>query len=177
MEAIFKRRSIRKFQETPVPAKLTEKILRAGMAAPSAGDSREWEFILFEDAGKKAGIMEASEYAFPLKTAPLCILVCANLKEAVYEEHWEQDCSAAMENMLLEATYLGLGNIWLGIYPHKNRVDTVRELFSLPEHVIPMGLFAAGYAAKEKPPIDRYMEDRVHWESYGEHWEKPSRND
>lgn len=173
MEAIFNRRSIRKFQEQPVSGELVKQILRAGMAGPTAGNSQEWEFIVFSDPKKKERIMQDSEYAFPVKTAPVCILVCADLDREVHKDAgwWIQDCSAALENMLVEATQLGLGSIWLGVYPVKERVDGVREIFSLPEHVMPLGLMALGYAAKEKPPIDRYLEDRVHWEAYGKPYE------
>ena len=80
---------------------------------------------------------------------------------------WVQDCSAAMENMLLEATDLGIGSIWLGIYPYEERVEAVKKLFSLPERVMPLGIMALGYAAKEKPANDRYLAGRVHWEQFG----------
>lgn len=69
--------------------------------------------------------------------------------------------------MLLEATDLGIGSIWLGIYPYEERVAAVRSLFSLPERVMPLGIMALGYAAKEKPANDRYLADRVHWERFG----------
>jgi len=168
METIFKRRSIRKFKDTPIPKPYVEKILRAGMAAPSAGNSQEWEFILFEDPAKKEAFIEVSGFAFPIRTAPLCILICANLEKEVYKGGWwVQDCSAALENMLLEATHLGLGSIWLGVYPAEERVVKMKELFKLPDHVMPLGLMALGYADKEKPANDRYLEMQVHKETYG----------
>lgn len=169
MDAILKRRSIRKFLDQPIPEEALEKILRAGMAAPSAGGSAEWEFVLFADPKKKEALMEVSEYAFPVKTAPVCMVVCGNLDREIHKDRgwWVQDCSAAMENMLLEATDLGIGSIWLGIYPYEERVAAVRSLFSLPERVMPLGIMALGYAAKEKPANDRYLADRVHWEQFG----------
>ena len=86
MDAILKRRSIRKFLDQPIPEEALEKILRAGMAAPSAGGSAEWEFVLFADPKKKEALMEVSEYAFPVKTAPVCMVVCGNLDREIHKD-------------------------------------------------------------------------------------------
>lgn len=168
MDAIFKRRSIRKYKADPVPKELIEKVLRAGMAAPTAGNGQEWEFILFEDPAIKAEIKEVHEYAGALDTAPLGILVCADLTREAYpgEGWWIQDMSAVVENMLIEAADQGLGSLWLGIYPRTRRVEGLKKLFALPDHVMPLGIVTLGFAAKEKETIDRYVEERVHWERY-----------
>ena len=147
---------------------MIEKILRAGMAAPTAGNGQEWEFILFEHADIKAKIKEVHEYAIALDTAPIGILVCADLTRENYPDEgwWIQDMSAVMQNMLIEAAELGLGSLWLGIYPREGRVAGVKNIFDLPEHVMPLGIITLGYAVKEKEPIDRYQKERVHWERY-----------
>jgi len=138
------------------------------MAAPTAGNAQEWEFILFEDQEIRKKIKEVHEYAIALDTAPLGVLVCADLRREVYpgEGWWIQDMSAVMQNMLVEAAELGLGSLWLGIYPREERVAGMKVLFDLPEHIMPLGIITLGYAAKEKEPIDRYEECRVHWERY-----------
>lgn len=82
------------------------------------------------------------------------------------EGWWIQDCSAAMQNMLLEATDLGLGSLWLGVHPKQERIDFIKELCCLPDHVEPLGMVVLGTAAKEKSPIDRYLEDQVFYETY-----------
>ncbi len=168
MNAIFQRRSIRKFQDTPVPEKDIQQILRAAMAAPSAGNAQEWEFVLCRDKEKMEAVMQMHEYAFALKTAPLAILVCGNSEREIYpgEDWWIQNCSAATQNMLLEAADLGIGSLWLGIHPIPKRIDLMRELFLLPAHIHPFSLVALGYAAKEKEPIDRYHPEWVHEEHY-----------
>ena len=100
MEEIFKRRSIRKYKTQPVPEEDLKKILRAGMAAPSAGGSAEWEFVVFEDPDSKARIMEVSEYAFPLKTAPVCILVCGNLEREIHKGRgWWRDSFIPLDRL------------------------------------------------------------------------------
>lgn len=135
MDAILKRRSIRKFLDQPIPEEALEKILRAGMAAPSAGGSAEWEFVLFGDPKKKEALMEVSEYAFPVKPRRCVWWYAATWigRSTKTEDGGCRIAARPMENMLLEATDLGIGSIWLGIYPYEERVAAVRSLFSLPE--------------------------------------------
>ena len=116
-----------------------------------------------------ANSMSSLAKVSPVTTAPVWMVVCGNLDREIHKDRgwWVQDCSAAMENMLLEATDLGIGSIWLGIYPYEERVEAVKKLFSLPERVMPLGIMALGYAAIEKPANDRYLAGRVHWEQFG----------
>ena len=85
---------------------------------------------------------------------------------------WIQDCSAAMENMLLEATDLGLGSLWLGVHPKPDRIACLKEICKLPEGVEPLGIVALGEPTKERPAIERYLEDQVFLDTYGTPWEK-----
>lgn len=166
MEAIFRRRSIRKYQTTPVdPAKI-KQLLRAGMAAPSSGNNREWVFVVIQDRDTLHKIVEMDSYAGALKTAPLCIALCADMRcvSEPDEIFWIQDLSAAAQNMLLEATELHLGSLWMGLYPRQRAA--LRQLLHLPEYVEPLLLMAFGTAAEEKAPIDRYLPERVHFECY-----------
>jgi len=73
-----------------------------------------------------------------------------------------QDCSAAVENILIAAQGLGLGAVWLGVYPREERMAGMKELLKLPESIISFALISIGYSAEEKPPADRYLETRVH---------------
>lgn len=169
MEAIFKRRSIRKYnKDIDVTKEQIEKVLRAGMAAPSAGDGREWEFVVFRSQEIKDKIMKVHDHSKALETAPVGIVVCADIEKQAYKEYdwWIQDCAAAIENMLIEATFLGLGSLWLGIHSRAERVEGVKEIFGLPESVMPVGIVVLGTPEKERRPIDRYMDDRVHFEKF-----------
>ena len=70
--------------------------------------------------------------------------------------------------MLIEAQQLGLGAVWLGVYPVEGRVQGFRRLLDIPEHVIPFALVLVGHPAEHKKPADRYDESRVHtdcWDS------------
>ena len=168
MDTIFQRRSVRKFLEKKISEEDIKRILKAGMAAPSCKASCEWVFVVMRDRERFQKFLEVHPYATALKTADTVILVCAdlNLEKEPGEGWWIQDCSAAMQNMLLEATDLSIGSLWLGVHPKQERIDFIKELCCLPDHVEPLGMVVLGTAAKEKSPIDRYLEDQVFYEIY-----------
>lgn len=174
METIFKRRSVRKYTEKPVSDAQVRQIIRAGMAAPSAKNSREWVFIVLRDPEIYKTFSEVHVNAFAMKTAQAAILVCADLskEQDPGQGWWIQDCSAAMENMLLEATDLGLSSLWLGVHPKPDRIACLKEICKLPEGVEPLGIVALGEPTKERPAIERYLEDQVFLDTYGTPWEK-----
>ncbi|MGD9950154.1 MAG: nitroreductase family protein [Desulfobulbus sp.] len=166
-EALHTRRSIRKYLEREIPDEIVEKILAAAMMAPSAGDERPWQFILVTDDEKKKRIKAAHPYAGMIQTAPLAILICGDLAKEKYEGFWPQDCSAAMQNLLLAAHATGLGAVWTGIYPLEDRTEKFKEIFNLPEHIIPFGLAVMGWPDQHPKTQDRFDPKRIHvntWE-------------
>ncbi len=162
MEAIFKRRSIRKYSSEKVPEELIEKILRAGMAAPSAGNEQPWHFIIINDKDILHEIPKFHPYSQMLKEASHAIVVCSDQSLLKYQGYWVQDCAAATENMLLMAQDLGLGAVWLGVYPTEDRVKALKELLSLPEGITPFCIISLGYPGETKEPVDRFNPDRIH---------------
>lgn len=174
METIYKRRSVRKYTETPVTDAQVKQIIRAGMAAPSAKNSQEWVFIVLREPEIYKTFSEVHVNAFAMKTAQAAILVCADLskEQDPGQGWWIQDCSAAMENMLLEATDLGLGSLWLGVHPKPERIVCLKEVCKLPEGIEPLGIVALGEPTKDRPAIDRYLEAQVFLDTYGNPWEK-----
>lgn len=162
IKVILSRRSIRKYQNKNVPEEMVRQILTAGMAAPSTAGQAPWEFIVVTDE-KKNRISEYHQYAAMTKDAPLCIVVCANLSK-IKRDHlgWTQDCAAASQNMLLAAHALGLGAVWLGVYPVEERIEGTVKLFNIPENVIPVSIICIGYPAEVKPAKEEYKEDLVH---------------
>lgn len=162
MDSIRNRRSIRKYTSQPVPQDLVSKLLEAAMAAPSAGNEQPWEFVSITDRDVLRAITKVHPYSQMLKEAPLAIVVCGNLEREKYPGFWVEDCSAATENILLEAEDCGLGGVWLGVYPHDDRVKGISELLGLPASVIPLSLVAIGYPAEKKPPSDRFDASRIH---------------
>ena len=167
IEAIFTRRSIRKYQNRDVPPELIEKLLRAAMQAPSARNAQPWEFILLEDRSLLAEIPKICPNAPMAPEAPLGILVCGNLDFEKSEGFWVIDCSAAIQNMLLAAHGLALGAVWCGIYPRQPRIEGIRQLLGIPDRVIPHSLVLVGYPAESPPSVDRYHPDRVYKNRWG----------
>lgn len=162
IEAILTRRSIRSYTDEPVDARDVETILRAAMAAPSAGNQQPWHFIVSSDKVRLAEWAETTPYGSILRRAPLGITVCADTRDLRHPAMWQEDCAAATENALLAAHALGLGAVWLGFWPKMERVGPLREVLGLPEGVEPFSVIAVGHPAEKKPPADRYDPARVH---------------
>ena len=163
MNAILRRRSIRKYTNEPISEEQIHHLLEAAMSAPSARNQRPWEFLVITEPGKLEQAGEVSPYARMAKTAPLAILVCGDLRrEPQQDGFWAQDCAAAAENLLIEAVELGLGAVWLGIYPIQERVAYLQGVFGLPEPVVPFALIPVGYPAETRPAPSRHDAARVH---------------
>ena len=163
-QTIFARRSIRKYTDKPVSEEAIETLLKAAMAAPSASNRKPWQFIVVTKRETLDSLAEAHRHGKMLFQAPLCIAVCGDLTEM--ERYWVQDCSAATENILLAATALGLGAVWLGVYPRDERIEAVHPILALPDHITPLNLVSIGHPAEEKPSRTQYDETRVHWERW-----------
>lgn len=163
LKAIHGRRSIRQYTDQPVPEELVGKVLRAAMAAPSASNQQPWQFVIVDDRMILSEIPKFNPAAGALKQAPLAIAVCGDLRLEKSEGFWVQDCSAAIQNLLVAAHAHGLGAVWLGVYPLENLVAEMRDLLGLPEEVIPLAVIAMGYPAEHKQPVDRFDPSRIHW--------------
>jgi len=166
MKEIFTRRSIRKFTAEPVSSEHIEKLLRAAMNAPSACNEQPWEFIVVRKKETMQKIRRYQHFSMPLDTANCAIIVCGDTRRQRYKGFWVQDCSAASQNILLEAHHLGLGAVWMGLHPIERWVSQTREVFSLPEEIVPMGIIALGHPDMEVKPADRYKSEYVHFEEW-----------
>ena len=166
-DPVLARRSIRAYTDEPVTGEQVERLLRAAMAAPSAGNQQPWSFIVVRDRATLSAIPSVHPYARMLEHAPVAIVVCGvGLDRARWPRFWDQDCSAAVENVLIEAQALGMGAVWLGVYPLEERVAGVRRLLGIPDEVTPFAIVAVGHPAETKPPADRYDPARVHHEAW-----------
>lgn len=163
MNSIFTRRSVRAYEEKPVePAKI-EQLLRAAMQAPSAANQQPWKFITVQDRALLDKLSDVSEYAKMLREAPLAIIVIGDMTKCIFPIMWEQDLSAATQNILLEAVEQELGAVWLGVAPLEDRMNFISKLFDLPETDKPFCIIPIGYPAgnQENKFIDRYKPERV----------------
>jgi nitroreductase len=164
IQTIFARRSIRRYTDEPVSEADVNTLLEAAMAAPSAANRKPWQFIVVTERQTLDALAEVHPHGKMLFEASLCIAACGDL--STVERFWVQDCSAATENVLLAATALGLGAVWLGVYPGEDRVAAVRQVLGMPETITPLNLISIGHPAEEKEPRTQYDETRVHREQW-----------
>jgi len=159
IQTIFSRRSIRKYTAESVSEADIKTLLEAAMAAPSASNNKPWHFVVVTERETLDALAEAHPYGKMLAQATLCIAVCG---DPAISDYWEQDCSAATENLLLAVTALGLGAVWLGVHPRDDRVASARRILGIPETVVPLNLISIGHPAEHKEPRTQYDEACVH---------------
>ena len=163
-EAIHTRRSIRAFTDEPVSEADMDVILRAAMAAPSAGNGQPWHFVVLTDRTVMDAVPDIHPHAAMIRQAPVAVAVAAELAQEKYPGfgYWTLDCSAAVENMLLAARGLGIGSVWCGIYPRSERMEGLKKLLGLPEGVQAHALVVFGHPAQEFKRVDRFKPERIH---------------
>ena len=165
MNEIFERTSIRQYSDTQVSDEDVRKVLQAGMAAPSACNAQPWRFLVLRDKDNLEKYAGVSPYAHFLKDASFGVVVFGD-RNMSKEAYILQDCSAACENMLLEAVTLGFGGCWLGICPEKPRMAAVRELSGVPENLMPICILSFGYPKTAHKPMDKFDTDKIYYEHY-----------
>ena len=162
LEAIRTRRSVRRYTSEPVSEKDVQVLLEAAMAAPSAANQQAWHFVVIDERVLLDRIPDFHPYCPFIREAPLGIVVCGDLSlDRTDGMFWVQDCSAATENLLLAAHAIGLGAVWLAVYPIDERVQGIRDLLALPEHLVPLNIIAVGHPAEVPPPSHRFDPARV----------------
>ena len=166
MQAILGRRSIRKYKTEPVSEIEIKKLLEAAMAAPSGHNKQPWQFIVIRDKPTMLEIPKFHSYSKMLEQAPVAIIVCGDLDVSGDSDFWPQDCAAATQNILLAAHSIGLGAVWLGVYPNKDLIEGVRKLLNIPSRVMPFCIISVGNPLEQKPPANRYNEAKIHFEKW-----------
>ncbi len=162
-QTIRARRSIRKFKPgDSVPRADVETMLEAAMMAPSARNTRPWQFFVVEDPELKAKLRRAHPFASMLDTAALAIVVCARpeVQSGAVEGYWPLDCGAAVENLLLQAVDLGYGACWCGCWPSP-RVSKLQEI--LDTQSVPVALVAVGVPDESPAAKGHYDPGKVTW--------------
>ena len=162
MKEIFERVSIRKYTDRAVEDEKILALLRAAMAAPSAGNQQPWEFYVVRDRSKLEELSRVSPYAGCTKAAPVAIV--SAYREKLWAPAYAQiDMSIAMENLWLACGEQGLGGVWLGIAPVEDRMRAVEEILGIPEGLRAFSIFPLGYPAEERKQQDRFDESRIHY--------------
>ena len=168
LENIHARKSVRQFTDEPVSAEHIETMLRAAMAAPTAVNYQPWRFVVINERAQLDAMTEILPFAKMLKQAPLAIIVCGETtwfdgKENIF---WQQDCSAATQNLLLAAEALGLGAVWTGVYPDPERSRALSDFLGLPGNVQPLCCIPIGHHDATTQPRDKWKPENIHYEKW-----------
>ena len=165
---IFGRRSVRVYAPGAVSDETVTKLLEAAMAAPSAMTKDPWRFVVVRDKRTLAQLATLHPGAAMLSSAAMAIVACGDL-DVAFERNISyllQDCSAAIENLLLAAQGLGLGACWVGVHPGDTLLKRVRDLVALPPSIVPVAVISLGPPGEQPPPRTRYNSDYVHHERW-----------
>ncbi len=168
IENIMTRASVRTYTAELVDSADVITLLKAGMAAPTAMNRQPWVFVVITDAARRAAMAAELPYCKMAATAPLLIAVCGDKAKFIEDapEYWVQDCSAATENILLAAHALGLGAVWTGVYPVRDRVEMVSKALGLPEGIIPLNIICIGHPDSDNPAKDKWDPAKVHYNMF-----------
>ncbi|OON96230.1 MAG: nitroreductase [Epulopiscium sp. Nele67-Bin005] len=165
MNSIFTRRSVRQFAQKTVEPEKIDKMLRAGMQAPSAYNQQCWEFIVVRGVENLEELSKIHQYSACLKGADVGIIILGNKDKMKMPYFWEQDLGACTQNVMLQATELGLGTVWFGTAPVEEHIKFVRDLYDLGENLVPYSILAVGYPQSEDANkfVDRFDETKIRY--------------
>lgn len=168
LENIHARKSVRQFTDEPVSQEHIETMLKAAMAAPTAVNYQPWRFVVITERARLDAMAEVLPYAKMLKQAPLAIVVCGETTwfEGRENTYWQQDCSAATQNILLAAEALGLGAVWTGVYPNMELARPLAEFLGLPGTVQPLCCIPIGHHDGTTQPRDKWKPENIHYERW-----------
>ncbi len=171
IDCIMTRASVRSYTGEQINDSIVNKILRAGMAAPTAANQQPWYFVVINEQSLKDSITAAFEYTKMVENCSFAVVVCGDMDNLFKGDipdggFWVEDCSAASENMLLAAHALGVGGVWCGIYPLKDREQRLRSILNLPSNLTPLNVMAFGYPSQQVAPKDKWDPAKIHYNSY-----------
>ena len=158
LEAIRKRKSVRKYTGDSIPREDLEKIVDAGRLAASGSNQQPWDFIVVTDRAMIDKLKVASLW---MEKAGAIIAVVLDSSS----RWWVEDGAAAVENMLIASTALGYGSCWLEGYTLP-REEEFKTLLGIPKEkrlltLVPIGV-PVEWPSKEK----KSLEEVLHWERY-----------
>ncbi len=168
INSIMTRTSVRNYTTAKVSSDDIETILKAGMAAPTAGNRQPWEFYVVRDTNTLRLFSKVSKYTSPMASmASVAIAVCGVPSAAFPSEprYWIQDVSAATENILLATHALGLGAVWCGVYPGEDRIAILRDLLDIPETLIPFNIIFIGHTDAAPKIKDKWKPEKIHYKN------------
>ena len=168
MDEIFKRGTCRHFKElTPLPEEYLDKLVRAGMQARACGNQESREFIIVTREDLVKALSHNSVVAGPARKAVAAIVIVGKPDDISFPEEWSFDAAAAAENILIEAEHLGIGSIWLQVYPYPDRKAHICHILDIPSEREPFCIIAVGYPEKKPVRMNRFNERILYHDLYG----------
>ncbi|MDH6303671.1 nitroreductase [Parabacteroides sp. PF5-5] len=160
LENIHNRKSVRDY----IPGKAVtdeelDKLLKAGMAAPSGQNKQPWEILVINEREILDKLAEGLPYGKMLTKAPMAIIVCG---DTIKSNYWYLDCSLVSQNILLAAEAMGLGAVWTAAYPYEDRIAVIRSLIDIPAHVTPLNVIPVGHPKGEHQPKEKWDDTKIH---------------
>ncbi|MCL6494630.1 MAG: nitroreductase family protein [Ignavibacterium sp.] len=163
---IINRRSIRKYKFKKIEDEKINLLLKAAMYAPSAMNLQPWHFIVINSESVLNEIVKSIPHAEMIKQSGNAILVCGDSSLEKNESWLIQNCSAAVQNILLTAYDMQLGSCWIAVHGMPDVVNNVVRQFSLPSNIIPIALIAFGYPEEEVKTEERFRLDKIHYNKW-----------
>lgn len=153
-----KRHSVRSYTSQKVEPEKLEQILEAAHVAPTAANLQPVHLIAVQSEEGLAKISKAAG----IYNAPLAIIVCADHEKAWVrpfdqKQTGDIDASILTDHMMLQATELGLGTVWVCYF----KPDVLREEFQLPDHLEPVNILVIGYSADKLADTERFDTQRI----------------
>lgn len=165
-EALLNRRSIRKYKDQKISKDDLDCILKAAMYAPSAMNLQAWHFIIIENRNVLIETIKSIPYAEMLRQSVAAILVCGDSLIEKNESWLLQNCSAAIQNILLSAHGLGLGSCWIAIHGMDEVYKNIKTQFGLPENIVPVSLISLGFPDETVTAEERFKQDKIHYNKW-----------
>jgi len=166
IKAILSRRSIRAYTEETISEDTIKTLIACGMAAPSAFNRRPFHFVSITDKSVRVALKDKSMFGKMMEEAPLVIAVCGDKLVQPVHDFLIEDCSAAVQNILLAAHGLGLGAVWIGVFALTGWQKFITKTLKLPAHVLPVALISIGHPNQTRKDRDRFEEGKWHRETW-----------
>ncbi len=162
-EFLLSRRSVRKFEDKPVPLDLVIKAIEIARFAPSAWNRQPWEFIIVTDKTKINALANVHKWARPVSNSNLAVIVFSR-KDVSPNTHLV-DGSIATTYFWLGLHCVGLTTVWILATGYEEKI---REILKAPEELVPIAIFPIGYPAeKPKTPARKSLQEIISLETHG----------
>ncbi|MFC2029319.1 nitroreductase family protein [Chloroflexota bacterium] len=160
LDIIKSRRSIRRFQDKPIPPEAIQELLEAAQWAPSGSNNQPWVFVVVQEPDT---LQKIKMFSPGLGGDPVALLIMCG-DQSIKGSTAIMDVSMATQNVMLAANEIGLGSCCI----RSHNQGALQLFLKLPSHIVPELTISLGYPAESPKPLSRRpIEETIHWEEYG----------